>query len=68
MVIIDAPKQSHIPINKSIIAINHHLCNKIVPFGLEVIINFNKNILKFCYGIVNDINLTPITFNKAYIF
>jgi hypothetical protein len=68
MGIIHAPKQSYVHISKSIIAIDHHLCNKIVPFGLKIIIIFNKNITRFCYGIVNAINLTPITFNKAYQF
>lgn len=61
MGIIHIPKQSHIHINKSITIINHHLCNKIVPFGLKVIVIFNKNIIRFCYGIVNAINLAPIT-------
>ncbi len=68
MGIIHTPKQSHIHINKSIIAINHHMCNKIVPFGLKVIVVFNKNIIRFYYGIVNAINLAPITFSKAYQF
>jgi hypothetical protein len=68
MGIIHTPKQSHIHISKSIIIINHHLCNKIVPFALKVIVVFNKNIIRFCYGIVNAINLAPITFNKTYQF
>jgi len=68
MGIIHTPKQSYIHINKYIITINHHLCNKIVPFGVKIIVVFNKNIIKFYYGIVNASNLTPITFNKAYQF
>jgi hypothetical protein len=68
MGIIHTPKQSHTHISKSIIAINHHLCNKNVPFGLKVIVVFNKNIIRFYYGIVNVINLAPITFNKTYQF